>query len=355
MSNRFSTGAVLPYGLFSEDTTSSIAGFNRKYKNHGLKAGIVLKSYPVDSKKNINKLTSEYDVLVIENDQGGAANAITYRNCVSTEGLGSIADYFERTLRTQKKFKGKTKGRDFKGQDGAIVLILCLDGLSEKGIIIGALRHPDRKNGLKGDKKQLLAEFNGMKIQIEDDGSAKMTFRGATENDGEPLDKELGETTFDIEKDGSFQIKNKGVTQRLQKDGNVSLLAESSVAVTNKKDLKISTNEDKVKLSATNGATSLETETLTIKSSGSATFSFKSLDLTSEGEAKLKGQMLSLEASSMAKIKASSITLDGMVSLGGAGGTPALTMNTQFIGVGNLGAPVISQAVGPFSTKVVLT
>jgi hypothetical protein len=355
MSNRFVTGAILPSGLFSEDVQSSVAGFNRKYKNHGLKAGIVVKSHPINSKTNTNKIAPEYDVLVIENDQGQAANAVNYRNCISAEGLGSIADYFEKTIRVQKSFKGKTKGQEFRGQDGAIVLLLCLDGLSEKAIIIGALRHPDRKNGLKGDKKQLITEFNGIKLQVEDDGSAKMTFRGATGNDGQPLDKKQGDTTLDIEKDGSVQIKNKGVTHRLQKDGNVSLTAEDSIAITNKKDFKIETNEGAVKVSASKGDLNGEMKKLILKASGSATMSFGTLELNSEGEAKLKAQMLNVEASSMAKIKASTITLDGMVALGGAGGTPALTMNTQFIGVGNLGAPVISQAVGPFSTKVTLT
>jgi hypothetical protein len=38
----------------------------------------------------------------------------------------------------------------------------------------------------------------------------------------------------------------------------------------------------------------------------------------------------------------------------GSGGTPAIIGTTQFIGIGNAGAPVVSSAMGPFSSVVTI-
>jgi len=51
-------------------------------------------------------------------------------------------------------------------------------------------------------------------------------------------------------------------------------------------------------------------------------------------------------------VKGTSVTIDGTMINLGKGGTPAVTMTTQFLGTGNLGIPVISVAVGPFSSSV---
>ena len=79
------------------------------------------------------------------------------------------------------------------------------------------------------------------------------------------------------------------------------------------------------------------------------------LEVKSESDINLKGSQIQIEAESMAMIKASSITLDGLVALGGAGGQPVLILSTMFIGIGNLGIPVISNAISGFATKVTAT
>lgn len=355
---RLKNGTVLPYGLLSLDAYKHNSGFNKSYANYCLRLGIVKKSYPVDAKENVLKKTTEYDVVVVEQDENRAITPITYKNCIVLDSFGGVGDFFEKSLRSQSKLKNKSKGNDFNNQDGASVLLLCLNGSSERGIIIGGFQHTERKTKLTGKGPQMFGSFNGVDIQVETDGSCRLTFNGATDSEGKPLDKEQGVTTVDIEKDGTIQFKNKGVTHRLQKDGKVVLAAEDAVTITNKKDFTIASEDKdskkKVTAKASDGKLSIDAVSLAIKASGSATMDFGSLKIGSEGEALVKAQTVNVEAGSMVKVKATNITLDGMVALGGAGGMPAVTMQTQFLGPGNLGAPVISQAIGPFSTKVTI-
>lgn len=336
-------GAVLPNGLLGVADQNMMAGFNKTYKNNALRIGVVISSYPVSDDKNRSKLTTEYDVLVVEQQENLGATTLVYRNCMSSEGLGSIADFFEKALRPKKKKTTKGDSVNLKGQDGAVVLLLCLDGMSDKGIIISALTHPDRKTTLKDEGPRLEGEYNGLNIKVEKDGSATLTFRGATDNDGKVLDKEQGDTVIGIEKDGSFQVKHKTITQRLAKDGKASLTADDDISNTTKKNFNVTATEN-IALKATKNFTA-EMVDLVAKASGSATLECQKLSIKSQSDISIKGSEIKIEAESMAKIKSTQITLDGLVNLGGDGGTPVLILTSLIMGVGNLGAPVISQAI----------
>lgn len=350
---RLRNGTVLPHGLLGDGASRGASAFNRSYKNTTLRAGIIVRRYETSDKNNVSKLAPEYDVNVVEQDENLGMNCILYRNCLSVDGLGSIADFFEKKLRTQGKYDKLNAGKDFKGQDGAVVIMLCIDGVGSKGVILGGLHHPDRSSKLTGKEAQLKGEYNGINISVNEDGSTNLTFRGATDNQGKVKDKSQGNTTIDIEKDGSFQVKHKGVTQRAEKDGKYILTTEDSTSVTAKKEISLKT-EDKFLLKATSDA-EMEMEKLLIKASGSATMTAQSLEIQTEGNTSVKAQMVEVEGSSMVIVRAPSMILEGQVSLGSAGGTPAVTMQTQYIGMGNLGAPVLSTAIGPFSTKVRIT
>lgn len=350
-SNRLPSGGVLPSSLLKMDYSSQTAGFDKKYSNNSLRMGVVIASYPTENKNNIGKLTTEYDVLVMEQDKNKSVTPLTYKNCISMDGLGSITDYFEKAFRSQKKAKNKASAQSPSNQDGAIVLLLCLDGSSEKGIIIGAAPHPNRKSKLK--QGQVMAgEFNGISILVNEDGSANLSFKGATNNDGSPVDKNQGTTSIDIEKDGTLQIKNKGVTTRLEKAGNVLLSLAQALSINAQKDASVSANAVSVK--TTGGDITLTSaQKIAMEASGSATFKASEGNLEFGSDLAIKSKSLSIN-SNQVSIKGNSITLDGRVAAGGAGGMPAVTLMTKFFGIGALGIPVISNAIGPFSTKVTI-
>lgn len=325
-------------------------GFNKSYRNFALRIGVVVASYPTSNERNKSKLTTEYDVMVVEQHEDKGATTILYRNCMSSEGLGSIADFFEKALRPKKKKTTKGDSINLKGQDGAIVLMLCLDGMSDKGIIIGQMTHPDRKTKLKDEGPYLEGEYNGLNIKVDTDGSATLTFRGATDSEGKPTDAKQGDTIVKIEKDGSYQVSHKTITQRLAKDGKASLTADDDISNTTKKNFNVTATEN-IALKATKDFM-LDCDKLVANATGSASFACQKLEINSQSDIMIKGSEFKVEAESMAKIKATVITLDGQVALGGAGGQPVLLLSTQFIGTGNLGAPVLSTAIAGYAVKV---
>jgi hypothetical protein len=343
MSNHLPNGAVLPHGLLGENADSYMDAFKKTYQNNSMRVGVITESYGIENKDNLNRLVPEYDVLVFEQNEDQGSTTINYRHCIMANALGSIADFFEMTMRpiTEKKSKGPTPSPN--GQNGSLVLILCLNGLSDSGIIVGALSHPDRKSTLKDAGPRMEGEYNGVNIKVEKDGSTSLTFRGATDNYGKPLDKEQGDTVIGIEKDGTFQIKHKTITQRLAKDGKTSLTADDDISNTTNKNFNVTATEN-IAMKATKNF-SVEMVDFLAKASGSATLECQKLAIKSQSDIIVKGSKVQVEAEAMAKIKATQITLDGLVSLGGEGGVPVLIMTSIILGIGNLGMPVISTAI----------
>lgn len=353
MSNEMDNGAILPFGLLSGSSNGMDDGFKKTYQNSSLRVGIIRETYGLKDPKNVSKLVPEYDVMVFEQNEDKGSTVITYKNCMAASALGSIADFFEANLRKMKKKKSKGETPSMNGQNGAVVLLLCLDSMSEKGIIVGALSHPDRNSTLVDNEPHLEGEYNGVNIKVEKDGSTTLTFKGATDNDGLVVDKEQGNTVMSIEKDGTYQVKHKAITQRFEKKGKALLIADDDISNTTKKNFNITATES-VNIKATKDLLA-ECVKLVVKASGSAMLECQKLEVKSESDINLKGSQIQIEAESMAMIKASSITLDGLVALGGAGGQPVLILSTMFIGIGNLGIPVISNAISGFATKVTAT
>lgn len=349
MSNHLDNGAILPSGLLGAQDGAMMDGFNKSYKNFPLRIGVVIDTYVTTNERNKSKLTTEYDILVIEQQEDRGATTILYRNCMSSEGLGSVADFFEKTLRKKKKKTTKGDSVNLKGQNGAVVLLLCLDAMSDKGIIVSFLTHPDRPTTLKTEDPRLEGEYNGVNIKVETDGSTMLTFKGATDNDGKIIDASQGDTVIKIEKDGSFQVNHKTISQRFAKDGKASLTADDDISNTTKKNFNVTATEN-INLKATKDF-NLDCAAMVAKASGSASLACQRFSLNSDSSVDVKGAQISLEAEALARIQATAIILDGQVSLGGSGGQPVLLFSAQFIGTGNLGAPVLSTVISGYSIK----
>lgn len=353
MTNIMPNGAVLPQGLLGNNAQAMMEGFNKSYKNFPLRVGIVTETYPVSSDRNRSKLTTEYDVLIVEQNADQGATTIQYRNCLSSEGLGSIADFFEKALRKKKKKTTKGDSTNLKGQNGAIVLMLCLDGMSDKGIIISALTHPDRKTNLVDEGPFLMGEYNGVQIKVDSDGAATFTFRGATDNDGQLIDTSQGPTEIKVEKDGSYQLSHKTIMQRFDKGGDASLTADGNISNTAKKDFN-ATATGGINLTATKDLTAKMAK-FVAEASGSASFACQEFKVDAKSSISMKGSEAKIEAQGLASIKAPQITLDGLTYLGGAGGLPVLLLSSVMLGIGNLGIPVVSNPISGYAVKTFAT
>lgn len=348
--NFIENGAVLPGGLLSVEKAASLNAFARNFQNNTMRVGVVVASYAVSDDKNNSKLAMEYDVVTLEQNEDRGGTSILYRNCLSMEGLGSIADYFEKSLRPRTKKDNAGPATNLAGQDGNIVLLLCLDGNASKGIVLGSLGHPDRKTGIKDSEPFLQGEYNGVNVVINSDGSSSLTWKGATKSDGTAADKTQGNTEIDIEKDGSFQLKHSTITQRFDRNGKSTLTTTDDVTTTTQKSFNVTATENVVITSTKD--TTLSMDKFILNAQGSAALACDSLSIAATSDISVKGSKIQLEAESMVGIKASNITLDGNVALGGAGGQPLLMLNAQMLGVGNLGIPVLSSAIIGFTTKV---
>lgn len=230
MDNFLDNGTVLPSGLVGIDSQAMMGGFNKNYRNTALRMGIVVSVYLASDARNLTKLTTEYDVLVFEQMENRGSTIVTYRNCIATESLGSIPDFLEKTLRVrQGQPSGNNGAINTVGQNGSVVLIQCLDGMSDKAIIVGSVTHPNRNTTLTNTGPYLQGEYNGVNLVIDTDGSVTLTFKGATDNDGKQVDSSQGNTVAKIEADGSVEVNNAGVILRLDKNGAVSLTAKDTL------------------------------------------------------------------------------------------------------------------------------
>lgn len=236
MNNLLDNGTVLPSGLLSGSSASIGDAFKKTYQNCYLRVGIVIKSYSINDEGNITKRLPEYDIMAFEQNENIASTISTYKNCIAMTSFGSIADFFEANIRSllMKSTRGVTP--TFSGQNGSIVLLLCLNALSDAAIIIGCLGHPDRPTLLTNDSPHLEGEYNGVHITVNEDGSTSLTFKGATDNDGNQITPSQGNTVIQIEKDGTFQVNHSTITFRLDRNGTATLTTEKDT------DLNVSGN-----------------------------------------------------------------------------------------------------------------
>jgi hypothetical protein len=279
MDNFLDNGTVLPSGLLGSRDAAFMEGFNKTYKNTALRLGIIVRSYGVDDPKNVLNLTTEYDVSVFEQNEDIGSTIITYKNCISQEGMGSIADFFEKNLRVRQNAPQVGALIDTKNQNGALALILCLDGVSDKAIIVGSITHPDRPTTLLTSDPYLQGEYNGLNVIVNNDGSAVLTFKGATDNYGDPIDTTQGNTVVQIETDGSFQLNHSTITFRLDKNGTATLTTNADL------DLNVTGDVNAM----VTGDANIQCNDLSVTSQGTST-------ITATGNATIDGKMVNLGA-----------------------------------------------------------
>ncbi len=239
MSNILQNGTVLPSGLLGVSHTAMGGAFRKTYQNYALRVGIVLQSYAISDPNNINKKVPEYDVMTFEQDGDQGSTTIIYKRCIFNSSFGSVADFFEANLRklTKKTTPGPTPSPS--GQDGAIVLLLCLNGMSDKAVIIGSLSHPDRPTTLVDDSPRLAGEYNGVAIAVNPDGSTSLTWNGPTNNDGTPVTAGQTPTTIQIATDGSLAIST---SQNVTINCTNATVTATNIATVEGKTVKLGAN-----------------------------------------------------------------------------------------------------------------
>jgi len=348
-------GTVFPSALFSLSEDSATNVYDKNYKNFALRVGIIAEYIPSNSPKSVNKVYPEYNVTVYEQNGKAGGTPTLYKNCTTAQGFGSIADYFEYGLRGQEtKFNGGN-GVDSYGQDGALVLMLCINGQGDRGIIVSALGHPNRPSSLKPDELGLFFEYNGVKLSIDNEGALGFSFNGATDSFGKPVDKAQGTTSVSIDKEGTLKIQNKAATYIIAKSGDVTTTASGSSTLSVNKNINMSANKGGVTLSTSGDTLNVKTKgDLASSIKGNLTVESSSGSIKVNNSLAIKAQQIEMEAQIMAGIKAPQITMDGLCFVGGKAGLPIPTLVSTYLGVSAMGL-VMSNCISGFSTKVFAT
>lgn len=337
----------VPDSLLEEHGDDEHGMHNFTHKNFSLKSGVTIRCFEIEDDRNISKLGPEYDVAVLEYQGDKGSSMTIYKNCLAFDRFGGLADFFESKYRTptEEKYESTLNGEK---QDGSFVLLLCLYGQTEKAVILGGLRHPGRKDILTKEAGiHAEGEFNGINFKVNKDGELTLTYKSKTNNKGVPQDEEAGGTFVKMEKDGSIDL-NDGNTENIRINKT-----DKKIAVNADSDIELTSASGSVKNKAGANFEVDATAELLAKAGGSAKLeSGGAFDIKAGGAFGLKAPSGNMQFDSALMIKANAAQINATNVQLGAGGTPALIFSTQFLGIGNLGAPVVSQAIGPFSSVV---
>jgi hypothetical protein len=338
---------IYPSSLFSEMEESDSSSHVKSFKNNSLRVGVVIAVYDIEDEKNTNKNTPEYDVMAVEQNGSLGVNTTLYKNCITVDQFGGVADFFQAKLRSVKdQKKTKSKG-NFENETGSIVTILCLDGISEKAIIVGSMSNPSKKVLTKEKGIHLEGEYNGINYKVNKDGELTVTFRSATNDDGTPKNEIAGGSFFKIDKTGSFEIN----------DNNKDSIKIDKIAQT------ITLNSERSTSVVANANLNLTSRTNT---------NIKALDLVANAEARIvlnsrlpssfkcssvltfEAPTVKIQGTNMIMAQASQIQLLGNQVIVGAAAVPAVIPTTTVLSIGNLGAPSIGTMIGPYSSSVLV-
>jgi len=369
MDDRYSGNNWTPEsGLFNPESQQKVSAFNKQFRNFSLKQGFVVNCYEVDDESNVAKNGPEYDVAAVEQNENGAQTLLTYRNVVPMQAFGGIADYF---LFKQRK-RDKNEDDDPIVQKGDIVLLLCTDGNPDKAIIVGSIGHGARARKLtKEDGNALVWEYNGMNFEVFDDGSSTLTYRSKTDIDG-IQEGEGGGSQFKFEKDGSIElhdgdggVRDKEGLMEDPKTDDVEKFrldkTEMTATLNARKDITIKSSKGKIVGDAKDNIELKTAADYMLEATGSAKMTAKDFTGTYKGPYKVDAMeakytvktKFEVKASAQIKMQANLMDLiSPLVNVGGPGGKPAVIADTVFYGVGFLGWPTYSKAIGPFSTAV---
>jgi hypothetical protein len=352
---------TLPSGLLAQHGSKQNGTYNHEFGNFGIKTGVIIKTHEIDSKENLLGVGPEYDVVIHEQDGNRGTSSVIYKNCQFLENFGGISDFLDVKRREPTNTDYKVE-QDIEKFDGAMVLMACIDGVSNKGIIIGAITNPNRKSTLtKEAGAHMEQQFNGLNWQVNKDGAYTVTFNSAMDNKGKKADEEAAGTSWKIEKDGSTEFSD-GNKESIRLDKT-----EKTITVNAEKDISITSEKENFSVTAKKSVNITAGKDLIAMAEGKAAFTIsKTLDIETKGATSVKTKQLSVESKTMIQMKAQSlIELEAAsymilkaptVLIGPAPAQPALlAYDLITLGTGNLGAPVISQAIAGYSTSVIIS
>ena len=245
MANILPDGTVIPSFLPMTDGSGSNKWKSPNDGEYGLKVGTIFKIYYPDDEKNIRKNRIEYDVKVAERIGRKGFNITVYKNCVCNDLFGGIADTLEYTLRPSDD----PTIPNAMYQTGSRVLILCGNGDSNSGVIVGGVRNIRRGKTVSSEQGHFLSfEFNGINVGINKDGELTLTYKSKTDIQGTPQDLTSGGTFIKIDQTGSVEIHANDNTKVLVDKPNDTITVSANQVIKEDANQKYVANAPEMKI-----------------------------------------------------------------------------------------------------------
>lgn len=232
---------IIPSFYGATRTAGELDHFDDAFGNDLLRSGEVKAIiYPEDPKSRTKKFV-EYSVLVQHRSNGTAVTKL-YNNCLHVNSLAGLADESFQLLRVDTPSAGSAadeESRLIENGNGSKVLLLCIGGASAEPVIIGGIRDDESSDlGRKDRGVHMDREFNGVHLNVADDGGFTVTYKGPTTPAG-ILDTARGEeeatgTVVKVSADGTFTVAT-----RQNKQSVVIDHAAGTITVTGDQDLTL--------------------------------------------------------------------------------------------------------------------
>jgi hypothetical protein len=230
-------GTVSP----SYHSSNTSGGFPDLLQKLPVRTGRVIRVHSPSSESSRSRRYIEYDVLVDTSSEHGPPTQFVIPHCMVASVFGGIADHSFWTPRAT------TDGRKPENYGtGSTVVVVLVDASAFGGLIIGGLQRqaevPD------STKHQAMLEFNGVRCHVNNEGEFRITFQGATDALGEPLNP-TGPTGTQLLMDAEGNFKMFAPEDIVgQAEGSINLFAAFNMNLN--ADNTIQTDSQFVKLGA---------------------------------------------------------------------------------------------------------
>lgn len=197
------------------------------FSNSLLRIGEVKRFIKKTDPRSLSKRYNEYDVLVEHRENGTVVNKL-YHNCLMSNLFGGLADKVVFTLRADSTGNLELPG------DGSKVLMLCINAEHAAPVILSGIREDTDEDLPEGHNLRFV--FNGIQVEIKDDGSFNLQYLGKTNNlnerDPNLEDNTVG-TKVEINPEGSISTTtNKGqIVQIDNVNDTINIIGNEDVTI----------------------------------------------------------------------------------------------------------------------------
>lgn len=228
-------GRIIPDYLSDGSDTTSYSG--SAFNSVRMLLGEVQELVQPNDPRSVSKKFVEYRVWA-QTIENGVCVSRMFENVAGPDAFGSgISDTCNFTFRGASSANIANGNNKLGFGKGSKVLMVAIMGMQINYVIISGLRDSNSTPDDPTLGHHIDFEFNGISVNINNDGELIVTYGGATKIDGtnrDDVDESAIGTSISITKDGSLSIVDKDANESIVIDrpgGNLNVTASSGVSI----------------------------------------------------------------------------------------------------------------------------